>query len=83
MIADPDTDLGIRLKSLWNKADLSQRALAKKVGIPHSTISLIESGQNNPTVAGLRRIWRDPDKSAGVLLHDTREGAHSSTLGRN
>ncbi len=37
-------------------ARVSQRALAKRVGLPNSTISLIESGRSNPSVGALKRI---------------------------
>lgn len=46
----------MRLRSVRERASLSQRALAKKSGVPNSTISLIESGKINPSVGALRRI---------------------------
>ncbi|EKE72491.1 cupin domain-containing protein [Celeribacter baekdonensis] len=51
-----DLALGHRLRVLRDRAGLSQRALAKKVGVPNSTISLIESGKMNPSVGALRKI---------------------------
>ncbi|MCZ4353531.1 cupin domain-containing protein [Roseovarius aestuarii] len=54
--ASDDLDLGPRLRSLRNRAGLSQRALAKRTGVPNSTISLIEAGRVNPSVAALKRI---------------------------
>lgn len=51
-----DLDLGPRLRSLRSRAGLSQRALAKRTGVPNSTISLIEAGRVNPSVAALKRI---------------------------
>ena len=51
-----DLTLGLRLRTLRERAALSQRALAKKTGVPNSTISLIESGKMNPSVGALRRI---------------------------
>ncbi|WP_420569273.1 cupin domain-containing protein [Thalassovita sp.] len=53
---EDDLDVGARLRALRKRAGLSQRALAKKVGVPNSTISLIESGKTNPSVSALRRI---------------------------
>ena len=54
---DPDDlTLGLRLRTLRERAGLSQRALAKKSEVPNSTISLIESGKMNPSVGALRRI---------------------------
>ncbi|MEO9652266.1 MAG: cupin domain-containing protein [Roseobacter sp.] len=56
-IADPvELELGIRLKTVRMQAGLSQRALARKVHVPNSTISLIESGKTNPSVSALRKI---------------------------
>ncbi|MEL6203066.1 MAG: cupin domain-containing protein [Pseudomonadota bacterium] len=51
-----DLELGMRLRSVRARVGLSQRALAKKVGVPNSTISLIESGKMNPSVGALRKI---------------------------
>lgn len=51
-----DAELGQRLRFIRDRAGLSQRALAKKTGVPNSTISLIESGKMNPSVGALRRI---------------------------
>lgn len=51
-----DLDLGARLKALRQARGLSQRTLAKRVGVPNSTISLIESGRMNPSVGALKRI---------------------------
>ena len=53
---EEELDLGIRLRAIRERAGLSQRALAKKTGVPNSTISLIESGSSNPSVGALRRI---------------------------
>lgn len=49
-------DLGPRLRAVREGAGLSQRALAKRAGVPNSTISLIESGKMNPSVGALHRI---------------------------
>ncbi|ADO42588.1 cupin domain-containing protein [Ketogulonicigenium vulgare] len=49
-------DIGGRLRALRMARGLSQRVLAKRVGVPNSTISLIESGRANPSVGSLKRI---------------------------
>ena len=54
--SDAEAELGNRLRYLRERAGLSQRALAKKVGVPNSTISLIESGKTNPSVGALKRV---------------------------
>jgi len=49
-------DVGTRLRLVRQQHGISQRALAKKAGVVNSTISLIESGQANPSVGALKRI---------------------------
>lgn len=49
-------DVGGRLRHVRLERKLSQRELAKRVGITNSTISLIESNRSNPSVGALKRI---------------------------
>ena len=49
-------DLGARLRYVRSLHGFSQRALAKRTGVPNSTISLIESNGVNPSVGALKRI---------------------------
>lgn len=49
-------DVGVRLRYVRVQHGLSQRGLAKRAGVVNSTISLIESGQTNPSVGALKRI---------------------------
>lgn len=49
-------DVGSRLRYVRHLHGVSQRALAKRAGVVNSTISLIESGQTNPSVGALKRI---------------------------
>ncbi|MDD8021538.1 MAG: cupin domain-containing protein [Paracoccaceae bacterium] len=51
-----EVDIGGRLRALRGERNLSQRELARRVGLPNSTISLIESGRTNPTIGALKRI---------------------------
>lgn len=53
---DANEKIGARLRYIRQRHRLSQRALAKKAGVVNSTISLIESGQTNPSVGALKRI---------------------------
>jgi transcriptional regulator with XRE-family HTH domain len=49
-------DIGNRLRYVRTARNLSQRELAKRTGVPNSTISLIESNATNPSVGALKRI---------------------------
>ena len=51
-----EVDVGGRLRLLRIARGISQRELARRVGLPNSTISLIESGRTNPTIGALKRI---------------------------
>jgi transcriptional regulator with XRE-family HTH domain/KaiC/GvpD/RAD55 family RecA-like ATPase len=50
------TDLGARIRSLRLQAQLSQTALAKRVGVTPSTISQVESGLIYPSLPALFRM---------------------------
>ncbi|MDA7963448.1 cupin domain-containing protein [Ruegeria sp.] len=54
--ASNDFELGQRLRAVREAAGLSQRALAKRAEVTNSTISQIEAGKVNPSVAALKRI---------------------------
>jgi len=49
-------DIGERLRKLRTQRKMSQRGLAKRSGISNATISQIESGKANPSVAVLKSI---------------------------
>ncbi|MET0356039.1 MAG: helix-turn-helix domain-containing protein [Cellvibrio sp.] len=49
-------DFGARLKYIREYNGLSQRELAKRAGVPHSSISMIEQGLNSPSVNSLAKI---------------------------
>lgn len=51
-----EIDIGARLKSVRQRRNLSQRALARQAGVTNATISLIESNQVNPSVGALKRV---------------------------
>lgn len=51
-----DFDVGSRLREVRMAAGLSQRALAKRAGVTHGQISLLETNRNSPSVASLRKI---------------------------
>jgi transcriptional regulator with XRE-family HTH domain len=49
-------EFGARLKFIREYNGLSQRELAKRAGVPHSSISMIEQGLNSPSVNSLGKI---------------------------
>ena len=55
---DPENEVGTKLRALRLSHGLSQRALARAAGVTNSTISLIESGQMNPSVGALKRVLK-------------------------
>ena len=52
----PSVDFGTRLKYIREYNGLSQRELAKRAGVPHSSISMIEQGTNSPSINSLAKI---------------------------
>ncbi|SCL24924.1 Helix-turn-helix domain-containing protein [Micromonospora nigra] len=55
-IGEPRLDLGVLLRAARRRADLSQRELAVRSGVPHSTVARIESGraERSPPPGGAR-----------------------------
>lgn len=51
-------DLVLTLRQARKKAGLNQRMLAKKIGVPQSHISKIESGKIKPTITSIIAIGR-------------------------
>ncbi len=51
-----DLNLGTKLRAVREQHGLTQRQLAKRVGITNASISLIESGRTNPLVGNLKRL---------------------------
>ena len=63
-----DNIVGPRLQGLRAKLGLSQRALARKAGVPSSTVSLIESGKSSPSVGSLKRLLDAAGLSLGEFF---------------
>ena len=49
-------DIGLRLQAVRKAKGLSQRELAKRVGVTNSTISLIEQNKVSPSVGSLKKV---------------------------
>ncbi|GHA20258.1 helix-turn-helix domain-containing protein [Oceanisphaera arctica] len=50
------SDVGVRLKAVRTLRNISQRELAKRTGVTHSSLSLIEQGKVSPSVSSLKKI---------------------------
>ena len=64
----PDQTFGARLVALRKAAELTQTALAALVGVSQVQISLIESGQREPSVGTLRKLAKALGVSPGRLF---------------
>lgn len=49
-------DIGFRLQAVRKAKGLSQRELAKRVGVTNSTISLIEQNKVSPSISSLKKV---------------------------
>jgi transcriptional regulator with XRE-family HTH domain len=56
MVNNKVSDVGVRLRTLRELQGLSLRVLAEKCGLSINAISLIERGENSPTVSTLQRL---------------------------
>ncbi len=63
-----DEDVGRRLRTVRAKLGLSQRSLARKAGVPSSTVSLIEGGRTNPSIGSLKRLLDAAGLSLGEFF---------------
>lgn len=77
-----DQEVGFRLRLVRLRHQLSQRALAKRVGVAHATISLIESGRSNPSVSALKRILAGIPMTLAEFFSDELPPAQSNIFYR-
>jgi transcriptional regulator with XRE-family HTH domain len=56
MVENTGPRVGVRLRTLRDQQGLSLRALAEECGLSINAISLIERGENSPTVSTLHRL---------------------------
>lgn len=72
-------DIGARLQLVRKSKGLSQRELAKRVGVTNSTISLIEQNKVSPSVASLKKVLEGiPISLAEFFAADFDVGAEPS-----
>ena len=77
-----DIDVGLRLKLVRLRFNLSQRALAKKAGVANASISLIESGNTSPSVSALKRILAGIPMTLAEFFSDELPGVASEVFYR-
>ena len=63
----------LRLKAARAAKDLSQQALAEKVGVSRQTINAIEKGDYNPTIRLCIAICRELDTTLDVIFWEEEE----------
>ena len=77
-----DIDVGLRLKIVRLRHQLSQRALAKKAGVANASISLIESGNTSPSISALKRILAGIPMTLAEFFSDELPGVPSEVFYR-
>lgn len=77
-----DQEVGFRLRLVRLRHQLSQRALAKRAGVAHATISLIESGNTSPSVSALKRILAGIPMTLAEFFSDELPPAQSNIFYR-
>jgi transcriptional regulator with XRE-family HTH domain len=71
-------DIGGRLQAVRKGKNLSQRELAKRVGVTNSTISLIEQNKVSPSISSLKKVLDGiPISLADFFTLDLAEGGDS------
>lgn len=78
-----DQEVGFRLRLVRLRHQLSQRALAKRAGVAHATISLIESGRTSPSVSALKRILGGLPMTLAEFFSDELPPAESDIFYRS
>jgi transcriptional regulator with XRE-family HTH domain len=68
-------EVGWRLREVRRANGLSQRELARRAGVSNAMVSLIESGQSNPSVGLLKRILDGVPLSLGAFFADAGDEA--------
>jgi transcriptional regulator with XRE-family HTH domain len=77
LVAGELEDIGTRLRQERDRVRISQRELARRIGLSASMISQIESGQSKPSVSTLYAIVSE----LGVSVDDIFSGPNGSAEG--
>lgn len=70
-----EPSVGERLRAIRESRGLSLRSLARLSGLSVNTISLIERGENSPTVSSLHRLAAALDSSITDFFHEDRRAS--------
>jgi transcriptional regulator with XRE-family HTH domain len=70
MVAEPEIDLGARIRSLRIARGSTLRELASGAGVTESFLSQVERGVASPSIASVQRIARALDHSIAQLFTD-------------
>jgi transcriptional regulator with XRE-family HTH domain len=70
-----ESNVGTRLRALREQRGLSLRSLAEKCGLSFNTISLIERGENSPTVSSLHALALALDVKITDFFEESTEQA--------
>jgi len=74
--------MGTRLKMLRKSRNYSQRELARRAGLTHTTISAIEAGRIDPALGTLRRILMACDMRMGAFFQPASEEPPTAVVTR-
>ena len=66
------SDIGERLKAIRVQQGLSQRELAKRTGVTHATVSLIEQNKVSPSISSLKKVLGGLSMSVGDFFAPDR-----------
>jgi transcriptional regulator with XRE-family HTH domain len=77
-----EIDVGLRLKMVRIRHQLSQRTLAKRAGVANASISLIESGSTSPSVSALKRILAGIPMTLAEFFSDELPGIKAEVFYR-
>src|SRR5919199_3186900 len=76
-VAEPASDVGLRVRALREAMELSLRDLAERSGVSAPMLSQVERGETSPTLQVAARIARGLDLRLSQLLRLDEEGAVS------
>ena len=77
-----DLPFGAALRRLRRAAKMSQEQLGMAAGVQRNFISLIETGQNQPTITTISRLARALDMRASELVAEAEQEPRKKSAAR-